>query len=68
MKSRDYLWCLANSLLDREEELARLCPVCRSRALEAHCSVCGRGQEDWEENPSFDLDRFERMRGEEGFD
>ena len=32
MKDRDYLWCLANALLDGEEELVRMCPRCRCRA------------------------------------
>ena len=35
MKGRDYLWCLTNLLLDREEELERLCPSCRARAAGA---------------------------------
>ncbi len=30
MKARDYLWCALHLALDREEELARLCPACRS--------------------------------------
>lgn len=66
MKGRDYLWCLANTLLDGEEELARLCPSCRTRAQEARCPVCGRAQADFgegTENPAFDWERFERMRG-----
>ena len=29
MKGRDYLWCLANTLLDREEALLRLRPARR---------------------------------------
>ena len=29
MKARDYLWCALHLALDREEELARLCPACR---------------------------------------
>ena len=62
MKGRDYLWCLANLLLDGEEGLARMCPECRERALEAHCPVCGRpgGQETV--NPAFDLARFEALK------
>ena len=41
MKGRDYLWCLTNLLLDREEALERLCPRCRTRALEERCAACG---------------------------
>ena len=39
MKGRDYLWCLTNLLLDREEALERLCPRCRTRALEERCAA-----------------------------
>ena len=70
MKDRDYLWCLANALLDGEEELERLCPRCRSRAEEARCPACGRPTGEWGEgggNASFDPERYERMkRGEPG--
>ena len=34
MKDRDYLWCLVQMILDREEQLDRLCPECRVRARE----------------------------------
>ena len=64
MKGRDYLWCLANTLVDREEELDRLCPSCRARALEERCAACGRPGEDWgESGASFDLRRFEELKG-----
>ena len=67
MKGRDYLWCLANTLVDREEELDRLCPSCRARALEARCPVCGRAEAEEEiVNPAFDMGRFEALRGGEG--
>ena len=71
MKGRDYLWCLANTILDREEQLGRLCPSCRARALEEHCPVCGRPAAEWEEstdNASFDLERFQALRGGDGLD
>ena len=71
MKGRDYLWCLANTILDREEQLGRLCPGCRSRALEEHCPVCGRSAAEWDEgtvNASFVLERFEALRGGDGID
>ena len=67
MKGRDYLWCLANTLLDREEELDRLCPACRARALEERCPACGRPGGE-EENASFDLSRFEELKGGGGVD
>ena len=41
MKARDFLWCAVNLLLDREEELDRLCPACRAQAEEARCLCCG---------------------------
>ena len=66
MKDRDYLWCLVHSLLDREEELERLCPACRARAEEERCMVCGLPTAHWGEgacNPAFDAARFEAMKG-----
>lgn len=71
MKGRDYLWCLANALLDREEELGRLCPSCRARALEERCPACGQPEAEWDEgmdNGAFDQDRFEALRGGDGLD
>lgn len=69
MKGRDYLWCLTNMLLDREEQLGRLCPSCRARALEERCPACGAPAEDWGEhmdNPAFAWERFVRLKGEGG--
>ena len=66
MKDRDYLWCLVHLLLDREEELERLCPDCRSRAAEDRCMSCGQPMHAWGEgavNPAFDPERFESMKG-----
>lgn len=66
MKDRDYLWCLVHMLLDREEELERLCPECRTRAEEERCPGCGQPIRAWGEgavNPAFDLERFEAMKG-----
>lgn len=65
MKGRDYLWCLANTLVDREEELDRLCPSCRARALEARCPVCGRTEPEETVNSAFDMERFAQLRGGE---
>lgn len=65
MKNRDYLWCLTNMLLDREEELERLCPGCRLRALEERCAVCGRPAGEWGEgadSAAFDWKRFEALK------
>lgn len=67
MKDRDYLWCLANGLLDREEQLERLCPDCRVRAEQARCPVCGRPEESEQlgeggSNPTFDLAQFQRLK------
>ena len=64
MKGRDYLWCLVNGILDREEALERLCPTCRTRALEERCSACGRPAGDESTaNAAFDLSRFEQLKG-----
>jgi predicted amidophosphoribosyltransferase len=66
MKDRDYFWCLVHTLLDREEELERLCPACRAEAEEARCPGCGRPAAQWGEgavNSAFDPKRFEQLRG-----
>ena len=69
MRDRDYLWCLANGLLDREEELERLCPSCRARALEGCCPACGQSLPEEETgNPTFDLERFEALKEGKGLD
>ena len=67
MKERDYLWCALQLLLDREEELDRLCPTCRAQAMEERCPVCGAPTESGEggQNAAFDQSRYEAMcRGE----
>lgn len=67
MKSRDYLLCALHLLLDDEEAAKNLCPLCRERAMEEGCPVCGGLVASWQEgeNPGFDRERFERMkRGE----
>lgn len=71
MKERDYLWCLANTLLDREEELGRLCPTCQARVQEERCALCGRPAGEWGEetdNAAFDDSRFEELKGGGGAD
>ncbi len=64
MLDRDYLWCAVNLVLDGEEELARLCPACRAEAGENRCPVCGAAVDDQGVNGGFDMERFERLRGE----
>lgn len=68
MTDRDYLWCALNLALDREEELAQLCPGCRERALAEPCPACGAPKTSWCVNESFDWDRFERLKGDGGID
>ena len=48
MRDRDYLWCLTHMVLDREEELERLCPGCGRPIATVEGGV----------NPNFDLQRF----------
>lgn len=65
MKERDYVWCLVNQLLDREERLDRLCPDCRQRAERDVCPGCGQPAQHWgegENNPEFDWRRFQMMK------
>lgn len=63
MYGRDYLWCLANGILDREEALEGLCPACRSRALEERCALCGQPAPQWgAENAAFDPGRFMQLK------
>ena len=64
MTDADYLYCLVHEMLDREEELERLCPTCRKRAEEARCSICGELLADAAggDNAGFDMARFIRMK------
>lgn len=69
MTDREYLWCALNLMLDDEEDLARLCPGCRARAMEELCPVCGTPVKETAagENAAFDWERFEALkRGETG--
>ena len=69
MLDRDYVWCLAQQLLDDEEELDRLCPACRAKALEERCSACGQPAASWGGvNPAFDQERFDKLKEGEGLD
>jgi len=65
MTREDYLWCLAQMMLDDEEELDQLCPACRAEAIEGRCPACGApvGESEGMVNPSFDMARFETLRG-----
>lgn len=59
----DYLYCALQLMLDREEQLEKLCPQCRSRAEESQCSLCGREiTGETGKNPAFDEKRFEEMK------
>lgn len=53
-----------------DPDLDRLCPDCRSRALEERCPVCGREKTGQEAivNPAFDPERFMELKGGEGVD
>lgn len=63
MTEGDYLYCVLQMMLDREETLERLCPTCRSRAEQRRCSCCGRElTQEQEVNPQFDEKRFEEMK------
>ena len=62
MTHRDYLWCALNLALDREEELAQMCPQCRREAEGERCPVCGRDMAATGWNQSFDPARFEAMK------
>lgn len=65
MKGRDYLWCLSNLLLDKEEQLEQLCPSCRAQAMQERCVVCGQDLTLWGEgmeNSTFDQKRFEELK------
>ena len=68
MTDRDYLWCALNLALDREEELDRLCPRCRSQAEDDLCPICGESREGWGYNAGFDPARFEKLKGESARD
>ena len=63
MTDRDYLWCALNLALDQEEELARLCPDCRDKALAEPCPVCGATREGWSVNAGFDWARYQELKG-----
>ena len=56
-------------LEDAKEELERLCPSCRARALEGCCPACGQSLPEEETgNPTFDLERFEALKEGKGLD
>ena len=64
MTDGDYLYCLMQEMLDREELLESLCPACRARAEEPHCTLCGAplAGSATGVNSTFDMARFERMK------
>ncbi len=62
MTDADYLLCAAHLILDAEEELDQLCPICRARAEADLCPVCGGERGERGVNPAFDQARFEAQR------
>ncbi|MDO4813240.1 MAG: molybdopterin oxidoreductase [Eubacteriales bacterium] len=64
MTDGDYLYCLIHEMLDREEALESLCPNCRERAEQLHCTLCGTPLRDTSAgaNAGFDMERFMRMK------
>ena len=52
-----------NLALDQEEELARLCPECRQKAVEEPCPVCGAPRGSWSVNAGFDWARYQELKG-----
>lgn len=64
MTDGDYLYCLLHEMLDREEALESLCPSCRQRAEQMHCTVCGAPLQEAAAgmNAGFDMARFARMK------
>ncbi|MBR3752298.1 MAG: molybdopterin oxidoreductase [Ruminiclostridium sp.] len=66
MTGRDYLWCALHLLLDEEEVLDRLCPVCRDQVGKDCCPVCGgqTGEMAAGINGAFDWEKFRALREE----
>lgn len=63
MTRGDYLRCALHLMLDRQEQLERLCPHCREQLKEDRCSVCGGVMTgETGENPHFDREKFEEMK------
>ena len=64
MTDSDYLYCLMHEMLDREEALESLCPSCRERAEQMHCTLCGTPLREAAAgtNTGFDMARFRRMK------
>lgn len=64
MTDGDYLYCLLHEMLDHEEALESLCPSCRQRAEQMHCTVCGAPLQEAAAgmNAGFDMARFARMK------
>lgn len=52
--------CLLQMALDDQELLRDVCPTCRESLLTRKCPICGSVQ--FEENPNFDLARFEELK------
>lgn len=64
MTDGQYLYCLANMSIDRDEKLAAMCPKCREAHEKEGCIVCGEplAKEAVHVNPHFDNERFEKLK------
>lgn len=63
MTEGDYLYCALQMMLDREAQLEKLCPACRSLVEEGCCVNCGGAlTQEQGVNPQFDRSRFEEMK------
>ena len=63
MTDGDYMYCILNMWLDREEELNCLCPDCRRKAKRRVCRCCGAELDGMESdvNESFDEEKFREL-------
>ena len=56
----------AAQLAESQEELDQLCPTCRAEAEQERCPGCGALIQASGVNPSFDMERFRRLKEGEG--
>ena len=64
MSRRELLYCTLQLWLDEEERLEGLCPVCREKAMEPRCRLCGAPLADTDEmeNTAFDMERYRALK------